>query len=87
MLDDGGDYSTCLQYDGAASTIDTIRDASDCTGQGGTELDACPTEGGGFCTTSQGEMSNSTYYYGLTADDVESYATVCEALGGTFTPP
>lgn len=87
MVEGDGSYSTCIEYSGSASSIETIRDASGCTDQGGTELDACPTEDAGICTVSLGEMSSSTYYYGFSADDVEAYTAICEATGGTFTAP
>ncbi len=87
MLEGEGEYSSCLEYSGPEANVDTIRDASNCVGQGGTELAACPSEGAFVCTLALGAMTNSTYYYGYSADDATVTGTTCESLGGTFTPP
>jgi hypothetical protein len=81
--------STCLQYTGAESTIETIRDAGTCEANGGTEVEECSPEGAAICVaSSEGKpTTNSTYTYGLTAEEAESYRLPCEAAQGTFTPP
>lgn len=86
----GSEYSTCIEYKGSASYIATIREGTNCAGQGGVEGTGCSPAGAARCVLGQNGMtgtSGTTYYYGLTADDVESYQAICEQQGGTFTPP
>lgn len=82
-----GEYSICQAYAGDESAIEAISDTEACENNGGTPGDGCSPEGAGTCAQQIGTLRYTSYYYGLTQDDVEVYTTLCDASGGTFTPP
>lgn len=78
--DDMGAVTGCEALTTPEPAVDAVRQA--CTDEGGTVVDACPSDGRvGRCTLVMGTMV--LHYY--EPDDPAEIETMCTALGGTWT--
>jgi hypothetical protein len=77
--------ASCIEYYGSTETVDNIAEASDCAGNGGTEVDECPKDDASICVLpDNGVVGSSQIYYGYEGDDAEVHQQICEAAGGTY---
>lgn len=82
------DSDACIEYTGSQWSGDQRATyEAECTDDGGTVVDACPSEDlGGTCLLFEGTAAASAqnYYAGA---DLEMAEQVCTATGGTWSTP
>ena len=82
------DSNACIQYSGSQWSGDQRATyEAECTDDGGTVVDACPSSDlAGTCVQFEGTAAETVQYY-YTDADVETAAELCTASGGTWSTP
>ena len=68
-----------------SGAVENIANATDCEGNGGTEVDECPRQDASICVLpDNGVVGSSQIFYGYDDENAEAHQQICESANGTY---